>query len=390
MLGEKERNSPLSSSEPLSGSASPHVVRLPTVPPSKKQRSSSMNSVSSNHSTHQRSMSIISLESPRNSIVSLEDNFLRPTRNNSTNSLASLSALSPFDSKDTFVIGRKVKSKASSAVFSDEDSELELQISVQRAKWRRRSSEKIQKPSFLASLKKDFKFKYDNHLKPKSVPPNAKFMEDGTPSPLSIATDGSGLPLHRNHQSQLLHHTSMSLTSMSHTPMSAYHNPGELDYELPAPQRAPGKKLRTSSITQSIFMKKRMLLSKDIQLELLLSHSPAVSPPTHSDARFPVILQPLPLRGQIHNLLSLHRNDDAPQSPPMRSSPSPPPLQIPSEPSVRQQNKLIYELNRKWNKAVFDTNDRKDKDLATVVGSPSRKRERSELVSSSDSFILHG
>lgn len=379
---QNDRNSPISSSEALSGPSSPQIIKLTTVPASKKQRSSSMNSVSSNHSTNQRSMSIISLESPRNSIVSIDDNFLRPTRNNSNTSLNSYTALSPNDSnmKDNYVIGnRKLRPKTSSAVFSDEDSELEIHISgYSRAQWRRRSSDKIQKPTFLTSLKKDFKFKYDNYLKPKVVPPASKFVEDVTPSPLSLSIDGSGLPLHHNHNVHL--HTSTGL------------NPQLPEVEpdnSTVPARKAGKKLRTSSITQSIFLKKRMLLSKDIQLELLQTHGPPLSPTLPSaDTRFPSFLQPPPLRGLIHNFLSLHGNEDAPQLPPSRNSPSPPLLyNVQSEPSFRQQNKLIYELNRKWNKAVFD--DKRELAKMEGVTSPSRKRERSELISSTDSSAHH-
>lgn len=305
-----------------------------------------MNSVGSNHSTNRRSMSIISLGLPRNSIVSIDDTFLRPTRNNSNTSLTSLSAgASPGDfSRDHYTIGNSlnrhvVMRRNTNAVVSDEESEGEHTVS--RLRWRRRSSEKVQKPSFLSSLKKDFKFQYDRDVKPKLASP-AKAVEDSTPLPLSLAHE------HADHDDDR-------------------------------------KKLRTSSISHSMYLKKKLLLSKDIQIELL-GH--ASSPPTaSSETRFPFPTLPLPspTRGAIHNYLSSHEG-----ALPSRSSPLPPlpasllplPTHVPlsAESSLRQQNKLIYELNRKWNKAMFTLSDRREERDA-----PLRKRGRSELVSSSDS-----
>lgn len=350
-------------------------------------------------------MSIISLELPRNSIVSIDDNFLRPTRNNSTTSLTSLNPLtSPNDTvKDNYASHRlsKIRPKTTSVVMSDDDSESENIAS--RFKWRRRSSDKVLKPTFLSSLKKDFKFKYDGHWVPKvsSAPPASKPLEDPTPLPLSLTTEVSTYPPHLHHH----HNQHMLPTSHLH---NIQHAP-DLDLETQSTSTRPlaaGKKLRTSSITQSIFLKKRLLLSKDIQLELLGAHnllmagtSPALA---NEETRFPALLLPLPLRGHPSNHILLHSQEhpfplSSSSSHPQRlSSPSPPLagtslLTLPTSPpkdaaAIRDQNKLITELNRKWNKAFFDeekrlldVNSRNPTDL-------SRKRVRSELVSSNDSY----
>lgn len=400
-----ERNSPMSSSEALSGSSSPQVLKLTTIPPQlKKQRSSSMNSVGSNQSTQHRSMSIISLELPSNSIVSLDDNFLRPTRNNSTASLSSLAPhVSPNDTvKDNYASHRisKFRLKNASSVMSDEESEPESVVS--RFKWRRRSSDKVLKPTFLSSLKKDFKFKYDNHLvsKVSSSAPPARSIDDSTPSPLSLTTDASIYPgqhhPHNSHISQVGHHLSP-------------HNFQDTDNDIhPSSARslASGKKLRTSSITQSIFLKKRLLLSKDIQLELLGGHNAATSNTSaslhHEDSKFPALLLPTPLRGLIHNYLQLHFSEphalSSPSTPLTQHTKSPSPPAAFSPPSVsqptsppreksalRQQNKLISELNRKWNRAFFDEM-KKPTDVRGPLELLSKKRMRSELVSSNDSY----
>lgn len=393
----------MSSSETLSGSSSPHVLKLVSAPvQSKKQRSSSMNSIGSNTSNQHRSMSIISLELPRNSIVSIDDNFLRPARNDSSASLTSLVPLvSPNESKDSYVSHRmsKIRPKTNNVVYSDDDSESELLMS--RFKWRRRSSDKILKPTFLSSLKKDFKFKYDNHLVPKvsSAPPTTKALEDSTPSPLSLANEGAGLHT-PNHN---LHH--VHLANPSHLHHQQHYPDPDLD-PLPVSSRTAGKKQRNSSITQSIFLKKRLLLSKDIQLELLGPHSQLLGTSAsmaNEETRFPGVLLPTPLRGLLHRYLLLPEPPALapstmhapPTSLPVRRSPSPPMagfplLSLQSAPSreallLRQQNKLISELNRKWNRAFYEEDKRLAELNSRAQSLHSRKRVRSELVSSTDS-----
>lgn len=153
----EDRKSPISTSAPSndsvsgSGSASPHVIRPPLL--NTRPRSSSINSNGSNQSNNTRSLSIASLESPRNSIVSIDDGFLKSsTRNNSTASLSSLAggaggngsgggtttpkhnsganANAPHLIKDRFLFNlSKLKSGSinSSVLLSDDDSESDYQ-----------------------------------------------------------------------------------------------------------------------------------------------------------------------------------------------------------------------------------------------------------------------
>ncbi|PSK37956.1 hypothetical protein C7M61_003207 [Candidozyma pseudohaemuli] len=424
---DRERNSPMSSSEGLSGSLSPRLVR-PAAPPVKKQRSSSMNSVGSNHSSHQRSMSIISLELPRNLIISVDDNFLKPSRNDSTASLSSMGVALPNEpAKDNYIITHRHKLRHknnTSAIMLDEDSELEIQIG--KARWRRNSSEK--RVSSLLSVKKDYKFKFDkkkskSHLATSNPqpsvsfthPPAAPVLEDPVSLPLSVHEASfpslTNVLHHQHHQNQHLHSSQHQNTNQSPPPPPPPHLPSTLwaqssqksqspgsispdDTESLGQLRTPSKKVRSSSITQSMFLKRRMLLLKDLQLELLeLNSSPNSSPNImSSDTKFPTPALPQPHRPG----LSIIDDNVSPSQTfnPLRAlrSPSPPPQCFFSEEtSTRQQNKLITELNRKWNKAVFDSSEKRPeiKDPLMAAPAPSRKRDRSELVSSSDSHAIY-
>lgn len=126
------------------GSISPHVIK-PLVIVS-KNRLSSMNSVGSAQS-HARSMSIVSLELPRNLIVSIDDNF-RITRNNSTASLALLAG------------DEETRRKNYSAILLDDESEPEM---PKKARHR------------LIHLKKDFQLRWKNiDPKMKTEPPKQR------------------------------------------------------------------------------------------------------------------------------------------------------------------------------------------------------------------------
>lgn len=426
---DKERNSPVNSSEGLSGSLSPCLVR-PAAPPVKKQRSSSMNSVGSNHSSHQRSMSIISLELPRNLIISVDDNFLRPTRNNSTASLSSMGVTLPNEAaKDNYIITHRHKLRPklnTSVVLLDEDSELELQIG--KSRWRRNSSEK--RVSSLPSVNKDYKFKFDKK-KPKpvaqsatshpqpgvsfSLPALASGIDDPVSLPLSLYE--ASFPSVNSVLQQPSHHTPQHTQPLHFTQHQNNHHqypppqlpsavwpqgpqksqsPGSMspeDGEGLGQLRTPSKKVRSSSISQSMFLKRRMLLLKDLQLELLELNTAPSSPLNlmSSDTKFPTPSLPRPERpcpSANDNILS------PPQTlSPLRALRSPsPPLQsfLPEEASTRLQNKLITELNRKWNKAVLDsTEKRQELKDPLMTSSSSRKRDRSELVSSTDSHAIY-
>lgn len=428
----------MSSSEGPSGSSSPRLIR-PVALSLKKQRSSSMNSVGSNQSNHQRSMSIISLELPRNSIISVDDNFLRPTRNNSAASLCSMgTAASPGEPKDLKPHRHKMRHKNNnSAIVSDEDSELELLLSHSKARWRRNSGEKAQRVSSLLSLKKDFKFRFDKK-KPRPVTSNPLtptsatvttpaalgssnppcHIEDPVSSPLSLSHElpafhGHLPPPHRQHHPhpQHLHlHSHQHLAQHQNTQDSPppshvlstlwaqqtyqkppSNSPGSLspeENELSGQLRTPSKKSRSSLITQSMFLKKRMLLSKDLQLELLETGTSPSSPPIAPlDTRFP---QP-PLLHTQRPASAILEDSPVEVSTLRNCRSTSPPLQnfLQQEASVLQQNKLITELNKKWNKSVVDSADKRlDLVMATPTAS-SRKRDRSELVSSTDSHAIY-
>lgn len=124
-----------------------------------------MNSVGSSHS-HARSMSIVSLELPRNLIVSIDDNF-RVTRNNSATSLALLAG------------EEEARRKNYSAILLDDDSETEV---PKRARHR------------LNHLKKDFELRWKNmDAKMKLDPPKHSPLE--APRPVSPFASKQPAPL---------------------------------------------------------------------------------------------------------------------------------------------------------------------------------------------------
>lgn len=299
--------------EPLSGLPSPKLARPMLTCPVAKQRSLLMNLVLLSHLHQQRLMLIILLESRRNSLV-LVDDF----RNN--DSTASLVLLGPPMGLVDPVGGKK---KRPNFVFSDEDSESE----PMGRRWRRKLSDKVQKPLFLAHLKRDFNFRIKKSNAPKSpqtAPKSPDEVPTGDPSCVSPVT---------------LKDTKYANKSVD--------KEETIDREERTERESDErKKVRSSSITQSIFLKKRMLLSKDVQLELYL-HLPM-------EARFPEPAK----EGKVRIL----------------RTPLPP-----AQADVRL-HKRLYEFNRKWNKSVSEPLPRRD---------DARKRERSELLSSNDGYAIH-
>lgn len=195
-----------SPSDPLSGSSSPHLFRphVPNPGPSTssstgpRPRSSSVTSNTSNQS-HVRSLSIASLESPRNSIISIDDGFRMATRNNSTTSLTSLSGHPPPPSKDKYPSLSKLRGAL--AVFSDEEDEIMRTPKLSRSN----SSSKPTATSTPGGVKKDrlvlkeYRFKFKDILKhkPPSIDPrsgeiklvSSPVLLDPEPSPLSLSAD---------------------------------------------------------------------------------------------------------------------------------------------------------------------------------------------------------
>ncbi|EDK41212.2 hypothetical protein PGUG_05310 [Meyerozyma guilliermondii ATCC 6260] len=224
-----DRSNPMSPEILPSTTPSPRIIKPPLHGQIPKQRSSSVNSTGSNH------QSVVSLDSPRNSIISLDD--VRPlTRNNSTTSLTSITNTS----KEPTVLSRgKFKFKghfSTSAVFSDEDSEIDKpttlpahgpQLLAKKIRRRKDSFESRSDP-----IKRDFQFQFSNppiqNVTKSPIPPKAEVKhEDNTPSPLSLLSNDSS---------------------------------------------TPSKKVKSSktNISQSLLLKKK-IYSKDIQLELIPS-----------------------------------------------------------------------------------------------------------------------
>ncbi|RKP32074.1 hypothetical protein METBISCDRAFT_26026 [Metschnikowia bicuspidata] len=344
----------------------------------KTHRSSSINSVTST-STHQRSLSLVSLESPRNSIVSIDDVFVRPPRSDSSCSLVSLGAGSPKDAPRDPLVARPSKTRARSscvAVLDEDISESEY-LPLRAQAWRRKSCDKVPRPMQLFSLKKDFTFPYDvdcklRPAKPSPTPSQApRASEDSHPSPLSLSAEGARPPTHI-----------------------------VLDDDLPCSTVA-SKKVRSSSVTHSMLLKKKFLLSKEIRLELLAG-SPAASAPvlSVSDTRLPLPSLKLPTstRDSIHSYFP-GANDSVPPAPMaalhgllgehMPTSRPLSPSACPFEPpctDLRKQNMLLSKLNRKWNRAVFCADDAGDALFNSAVSS--KKRARSKLASSTDSVSV--
>lgn len=279
-----DRSNPMSPEILPSTSPSPHIIRTPLHGHAPKQRSASVNSTGSNH------QSILSLDSPRNSIVSLDDANVRPlTRNNSTASIQSASV-----AKDTAVLSRtrvKLKGHHTSAVFSDEDSEIErpampihsTQLLAKKVR-RRQDSDRID------PIKQDFQFQFSSpptHPATRSpVPPKADAkVDDSSPSPLSlIATD---------------------------------------------PQATKKVKTAKTNLSQSLLKKK--IYSKDIQLELAPAVTSAIKEEHRFERRPPVEFR----QGEKEEPKDKGLFSDAP---------------ILS--ALNHQSQLISEMNRKWNRSL--------------------------------------
>lgn len=228
-----ERKSPLP--EPLSsGSTSPRILR-PFKP-----RSSSINSQTSNNS-HNRSLSIASMESPRNSIVSI-DEFRLPTRNNSTTSLSELN-IKPKD-KDRLINTRLKNNINTTVLFSDEDSETERPA-------RRRSKSN----SF---LKKDFKIKFSEQLKKSNLSPitlpSLEFKVQNL-SPESTTSPNQSIPSPQ---------ATFSPTNFE-TPSPLSLNLGDLPKKVIEQNRENFKRKSTKG---GYSLKKNLLFSKEVRMEL--------------------------------------------------------------------------------------------------------------------------
>lgn len=385
-MNAHDRNSPLSSSEPISGSTSPHILK-PQAVLSHKQRSLSMNSVTSNHSNsnHNRSMSIISLGSPRNSIVSIDDGIMRTTRNNSNTSLVSLLNNQfpvphlpshefdnhshnlhhghnhtdvlfnshSFNVPENYIIANRFRhQKNSSAILSDDDSESE-------------SSKVITLGKNSTQFNKDFSFNYNNAHPDSNKDSNQK--TESAPSPLSLNVDAFANSLPRpnvlNHSSSSSSPTSTSSPKLPTTTPTNLNKKKNSPSTTPSPSppkdklkllkktKAPNPLNSKNLIQQSIYLKKKMIYSKDLQIELLSSanspHNQNID--KHLDSKFidikrsPNSNSPLLPSSKYLILNSVSSNNQNNDQPVMNT--------------LKQQNKLIVQLNRKWNKSIIENSN---------------------------------
>ncbi|ODV78071.1 uncharacterized protein CANTADRAFT_23178 [Suhomyces tanzawaensis NRRL Y-17324] len=394
-----DHHSPILSNE-HSAASSPYMIKPPaTTTFAHRQRSSSMNSITSNHSVlnahlphvpsnvptpnNARSMSIVSIESPRNLIISMDDTS-RPLRNDPGVGLAAFGPALPATGclaggmpcgvssdvahhpRENVVL--RVASPPTdysnrlklynSALFSDDDSELELvtptrNIAKPVYKLKKYAPPTTDALDHLEQIKSDFRFKYKDHINsditsPPSVPttnaPNHPFkhLQDPTPSPLSLNNQDKELSL--DLQSSREKSESSKLT----------------------------KKVKPSTSMQKMYLKK--FYSKELQFELL--HNSNISPPvsptiSYSDSFIP----------DLHNKFAVpHLNSHLPKK----------------TESISDQNKAITKLNQKWNKSMYsevlekkkDENDAEQKSKLpdSKKEDISRKRSRDWAEDEDDTF----
>ncbi|RCK54840.1 hypothetical protein Cantr_04130 [Candida viswanathii] len=312
-----------------------------------------------------RSMSIVSLDrSPRNSIISIDDNLRSHTRNNSTTSLVSLSGHSAthgFTHIHSKQSSSGMAGSNSSAIISDDDSEFDSStpsrtILKPMHRFKRRSTSKE------GPLKRDFKFKFDDsnpHLLPHHhQPPTSPTLFATLPHSLS------GSPTSTASSSRLTDPISSPNSTLIPT------DPKNL------------KKLKTSNlIQQSMYIKRKLAISKDLQLEFynsissnsgtsansnshtslnssISATSPSTPPPVPPLSP-PIISSELLDSKFFSPLLPSAATRKSVSSPPIPNTLIPP--NFPIMQTLQEQNELINKLNRRWNKAII--NDIKPKEL---------------------------
>lgn len=408
-----DHDSPITSSAEPSSVSSPVIFKPPPLsyPNNHKQRSSLMNSISLNHSVvvlggghqnggsgvvncgtitpnaatpHLRSMSVVSLDSPRNSIALIEDT--RMIRNNSTNSLVSLSNQSFTSCQNIVPISLKARENFMlEDDFRLDDTSKKVQRPTLKPRLRLRDSK-------LDNIKQDFKLNYDLNQ-------SCKVLE--VPSPLSLTMDKQpeflvpsklgDFKYERNHvHFDLLDHelqkpterniskvkdnihintnstTNSELnTNEASPPTHNTLNPYPLvhgnsqnhplapiqgnsfsidnantskvtnssnNVNTVANPDVSKKKWKANSMQQSLILKKKMIYSKDLQLEL--NHSLSSSALADSKYITPTTLLE---NSKLNPSSNLNSN-----------------LNITKQPvfeTLTQKNKLIRQLNQKWNKS---------------------------------------
>lgn len=314
------------------GNMSPLILK-PTTHMTQRQRSSSINSITSNHSgintsnlstNNARSMSIVSLDSPRNSIGSIEDTALKITRKGSTSSLTSLTnvpALSPVDC----VISRRIgsSSRGEEALLSDEDSDLDYSKPAIKTLLKPHLIHAHEKNSGrqVASLKQDYKFKFDKIIPSSS---HKKDYQDNSPSPLSTISNDSGRNV-RKREGELETKTKNILTALNEKDTAKHVK----------------KVKQIESMPQTSLLKKKSIFSKDLQLELMSTTSNYSS---NELVQTKFVKNHLPSKGP-NNQMDIT--------------------------SFSEKNKMIHKLNQKWNKSSIG--------MINTEQIKSRKRSRSLL-----------
>ncbi|RLV90385.1 hypothetical protein JA1_004606 [Spathaspora sp. JA1] len=298
-----------------------------------------------------RSMSIVSLESPRNSIISF-DEVMRPTRNNSSTSLASLTSqtapptvtgattTTSANINPEYTMSKRIKS---GVLLSDEELESDSTTTTHTPtrsiirpifKLRRKNSRETNSDhhnnQFL-QLKRDFKLKFDELI--------------STTNTTTISSPTSILPT--SPSSALL-----PIQQLNASPLDV--NPIQLDSSALETSTSSKKKIKPNTlIQQSMLIKRKLAISKDLQLELLNSIAPGSTTTTTLS----------------HDLLDSKLSK----------------TQQPIMQALSDQNELIKKLNRRWNKSIVNHNTSSSISTnATTKKEAANSRKRSRRISFDD------
>ncbi|KAI5951267.1 hypothetical protein KGF54_004341 [Candida jiufengensis] len=429
-------NQPINSTE-SNTTQSPKTTSYQTP----KLTSANLNTTQNNHTSNiaptpnsTRSMSIISLDrSPRNSIVSLDENLR--TRNNSTSSLVSLNhvnlnnliTMTPVSNSSNQVpkindhsnLTNKSKSNishhklSSSAIISDDDSDYnsglsftnseipplpikkqqqlpDKQVLTSGYRQKRRS---IKEDSFKI-LKEDFRFKF-HELNQAPIPtsPISNLKQSHLHSLNASPTSEYLTHPHLNIDKDVLKLTESAIdqnaSSSTNTPPI---NPKQSQLNV--------KKVKSNTlIQQSIYIKRKLAFSKDLQMEYSNTSisSPTIKNPLTSMnpplTHHHVLAPPLTESSTSPLSTSSSKTNDKILLPPIDNNKfSNSKINHPILPSITAQNELISKLNKKWNKAMmYEKNNSKDsskkentEESVTSLATVPNKRKRSRRISFDD------
>lgn len=340
----------------VSTSSYNHLSTTPILPPFTSSTINQKDSVTATPNSL-RSMSIVSLDrSPRNSIISIDDNLRSHTRNNSTNSLASLSGHTATHGF-THIYPKQTNGITvgnSSAIISDDDSELDSST-PSRPIIRPTNRFKKRSNSREGTLKRDFKFKFDESITNLSGS-QLNLHQPAPTSPILLATLPHGLSGSP---------TSSTITNISSS--SKLNDPVSSPNSLTSSMEKHLKKLKTSNLMQqSMYIKRKLAISKDLQLEFYnsvsnnnnsnnlgssLSSGSLTSPPIPPLSP-PIISSELLDTKFFSPLLPNSVSRKSVTQPPLIPSTFIPP-NLPIMQTLQEQNEMINKLNRKWNRSMI-------------------------------------